>query len=36
VAVTRCGSIDEGTGLRTVDSAGRAVAMPWRGFDHFQ
>jgi len=35
VAVTRCGRIDAQPGLRVVDSAGSAVATPWRGFDHF-
>jgi thiamine-monophosphate kinase len=35
VAVTRCGRIEEQPGLRVVDSAGRAVPTPWRGFDHF-
>ena len=35
VAVTRCGHIETDTGLRVQDSAGRAVATPWRSFDHF-
>ena len=35
VAVTRCGHIDTQPGLRVVDSQGRSVATPWRGFDHF-
>ena len=35
VNVTRCGRIEAAAGLRVVDGAGRAVATPWRGFDHF-
>ena len=35
VAVTRCGRIDAESGLRVVDAARRAVATPWRSFDHF-
>ncbi len=33
--VARCGVIEAGRTLRGVDGAGRALAMPWRGFDHF-
>jgi thiamine-monophosphate kinase len=36
VAVTRCGRIEAGRGLRVVDAEGRAVAPPGRGFDHFK
>ena len=36
VAVTRCGTVSTEPGLRVVDAAGRPVATPWRGFDHFQ
>jgi thiamine-monophosphate kinase len=35
VAVTRCGHIDRGPGLRVVDGHGDAVDTPWRAFDHF-
>ncbi len=35
VAVTRCGSFDEGKGLRLVDGDGRALATALRSFDHF-
>ena len=35
VAVTHCGHIEAEPGLRVVDAAGRALATPWRGFDHF-
>ncbi len=35
VAVTPCGSIDNGQGLRVVDREGHTVATPWRAFDHF-
>ncbi len=35
VAVTHCGHIEAEPGLRVVDAAGRAVATPWRSFDHF-
>jgi len=35
VNVTRCGRFEATAGLRVVDGAGRAVATPWRGFDHF-
>jgi len=35
VAATRCGVITAAAGLRVVDGAGRTVATPWRGFDHF-
>jgi thiamine-monophosphate kinase len=35
VAVTRCGRIEERSGLRVVDGAGHPVPTPWRGFDHF-
>jgi thiamine-monophosphate kinase len=35
VAVTRCGSIDAGRGLRVVDGQGQPVTIAVRGFDHF-
>ncbi len=36
VAVSCCGRIEAGTGLRIVDSAGRELpASDWRSFDHF-
>ncbi len=35
VALTRCGTIEAGRGLRLVDRAGRPVAATFRGFDHF-
>ena len=35
VAVTRCGHIERGAGLRVVDGLGLRLATPWRGFDHF-
>jgi thiamine-monophosphate kinase len=35
VAVTRCGTIEAGRGLRIVDAGGRPVAAHFRGFDHF-
>ena len=35
VAVTRCGSITQGSDLQLVDGAGRAVGSDMRGFDHF-
>ncbi|GAB4397527.1 MAG: thiamine-phosphate kinase [Rhodoferax sp.] len=33
--VRRIGRIDAEPGLRVLDAQGRAVATPWRGFDHF-
>jgi thiamine-monophosphate kinase len=35
VAVTHCGEIVSGTGLRVLDAAGRDLPTAWRGFDHF-
>ena len=35
VAVTRCGAITAGSGLRVVDGAGRELELTQRGFDHF-
>ena len=35
VAVTRCGVITAGSGLRVVDAAGRELELTMRGFDHF-
>jgi thiamine-monophosphate kinase len=35
VAVHCCGRIESAAGLRIVDGTGRAVATPWRAFDHF-
>jgi thiamine-monophosphate kinase len=35
VAVTRCGSVEAGRGLRIVDGHGQPVAARFRGFDHF-
>jgi thiamine-monophosphate kinase len=35
VAVTCCGTIEAGRGLRVVDGDGRPVAAHFRGFDHF-
>jgi len=35
VAVTRCGEIVAGSGLRLLDAAGRDLPPSWRGFDHF-
>ena len=36
VAVSRCGRIEAGAGLRIVDSSGRELpASKWRSFDHF-
>jgi thiamine-monophosphate kinase len=35
VAVTRCGSVEAGRGLRLVDGRGQPVAARFRGFDHF-
>ena len=35
VAVTRCGLITAGSGLRVVDAAGRELELALRGFDHF-
>ena len=35
VAVTRCGSIVDGAGVRVVDAQGRDVSTSMRGFDHF-
>jgi thiamine-monophosphate kinase len=36
VAVTCCGRIEAGSGLRVVDVEGRPVQPPGRGFDHFK
>jgi thiamine-monophosphate kinase len=36
VAANRIGRIDDRDGLRLVDAAGRAVAPPGGGFDHFR
>ena len=35
VAVTCCGEIVSGTGLRVLDAAGQVLPASWRGFDHF-
>jgi thiamine-monophosphate kinase len=35
VAVTCCGRIEAEPGLRVVDDAGRPLATPFKGFDHF-
>jgi thiamine-monophosphate kinase len=35
VAVTCCGVVEPGAGLRVVNAQGHAVATPWRSFDHF-
>ena len=35
VAVTRCGHVDSGAGLRVVDGNGVPLPASWRGFDHF-
>jgi thiamine-monophosphate kinase len=35
VAVTRCGEIVSGAGLRVLDAAGQELPAAWRGFDHF-
>ena len=35
VAVTRCGEIVAGSGLRVLDAAGQVLPASWRGFDHF-
>jgi thiamine-monophosphate kinase len=35
VAVTRCGEIVAGSGLRLLDAAGQALPASWPGFDHF-
>ena len=35
VAVTRCGLITAGSGLRVVDAAGRELELALRSFDHF-
>jgi thiamine-monophosphate kinase len=35
VAVTRCGEIVAGSGLRVQDAAGAELRAVWRGFDHF-
>ncbi|HSM21258.1 MAG TPA: thiamine-phosphate kinase [Rubrivivax sp.] len=35
VAVTRCGEIVAGSGLRVLDAAGHDLPTAWRGFDHF-
>jgi len=35
VAVTRCGRISKGAGLRILDAAGRSVTPEERSFDHF-
>ena len=35
VALTRCGTIVAGQGLRIVDAAGSEMPPAWAGFDHF-
>ncbi|HSQ72350.1 MAG TPA: thiamine-phosphate kinase [Rubrivivax sp.] len=35
VAVTRCGEIVAGSGLRVLDADGQDLPTAWRGFDHF-
>ncbi|MDZ7591465.1 MAG: thiamine-phosphate kinase [Rubrivivax sp.] len=35
VAVTRCGEIVSGNGLRVLDAAGQVLPASWPGFDHF-
>ena len=35
VAVTHCGEIVAGSGLRVLDAAGQDLPTAWRGFDHF-
>ena len=35
VAVTRCGVIEAGRGLRLVNGRGEELPLSWRGFDHF-
>ncbi len=35
VAVTRCGRIEAGSGLRLVDAHGEPLPGDWAGFDHF-
>jgi thiamine-monophosphate kinase len=35
VAVTRCGEIVAGSGLRVLDAAGQDLPLSWHGFDHF-
>jgi len=35
VAVTLCGEIVSGAGLRVLDAAGQELPAAWRGFDHF-
>lgn len=35
VQVTHCGRIEAGSGLRTVDGAGRTLTTSFSGFDHF-
>ena len=35
VAVTRCGEIVAGSGLRLLDAAGQVLPASWPGFDHF-
>jgi thiamine-monophosphate kinase len=35
VALTRCGCIEAGTGLRIQDAAGRPLTHHFSGFDHF-
>jgi thiamine-monophosphate kinase len=35
VAVTRCGEIVAGSGLRLLDAAGQLLRASWPGFDHF-
>ncbi len=35
VAVTHCGEIVAGSGLRVQDAAGAELRAVWRGFDHF-
>ena len=35
VALSRCGHIEAGTGLRVVNGAGQTLTHTFRGFDHF-
>jgi thiamine-monophosphate kinase len=35
VQLSRCGRIESGSGLRTVDGAGRPLTTSFSGFDHF-
>ena len=35
VAVTPIGQIESKPGLRVIDVRGQALALHWRGFDHF-